>query len=50
MLAVFIFSLAYLGIALGKIPGPVIDRVGVAWLILPCCSRPRILWGWSAVI
>ena len=32
MLAVFIFSLAYLGIALGKIPGLVIDRVGVALL------------------
>ena len=28
MLAVSIFSLAYLGIALGKIPGLVIDRVG----------------------
>jgi Na+/H+ antiporter NhaD/arsenite permease-like protein len=95
VLAVFIFSLAYLGIALGKIPGLVIDRVGVAllgaiamvvfgvvtlegavqaihlptilllyslmiisaqlrlggfytrvaWLILPCCSRPRIFLG-----
>jgi Na+/H+ antiporter NhaD/arsenite permease-like protein len=32
MLAVSIFSLAYLGIALGKIPGLVIDRVGVALL------------------
>ncbi|MFN2357839.1 MAG: anion transporter [Desulfotignum sp.] len=32
MLAVVIFSLAYLGIALGKIPGLVIDRVGVALL------------------
>jgi Na+/H+ antiporter NhaD/arsenite permease-like protein len=32
MLAVTIFCLAYLGIALGKIPGLVIDRVGVALL------------------
>ncbi len=32
MLAVTIFCLAYFGIALGKIPGLVIDRVGVALL------------------
>jgi len=32
MIAVTIFCLAYLGIALGKIPGLVIDRVGVALL------------------
>ncbi|MBN1930664.1 MAG: anion transporter [Desulfobacterales bacterium] len=32
MLAVAIFCLAYLGIALGKIPGLIIDRVGVALL------------------
>ncbi len=32
MLAAAIFSVAYLGIALGKIPGLVIDRVGVALL------------------
>ena len=32
MTAVIIFCLAYLGIALGKIPGLVIDRVGVALL------------------
>ena len=32
MLALSIFCLAYLGIALGKIPGLVIDRVGVAVL------------------
>ena len=32
MLAVTIFCLAYLGIALGKIPGLAIDRVGVALL------------------
>lgn len=32
MLTVAIFSVAYLGIALGKIPGLVIDRVGVALL------------------
>jgi Na+/H+ antiporter NhaD/arsenite permease-like protein len=30
MLAVVIFCLAYLGIALGRIPGLAIDRVGVA--------------------
>jgi Na+/H+ antiporter NhaD/arsenite permease-like protein len=32
MLAITIFCFAYLGIALGKIPGLVIDRVGVALL------------------
>jgi uncharacterized protein (DUF983 family) len=32
MTAAAIFCLAYLGIALGKIPGLVIDRVGVAML------------------
>jgi Na+/H+ antiporter NhaD/arsenite permease-like protein len=32
MVAVVIFSLAYLGIALGKIPGLVIDRAGVVLL------------------
>ena len=32
MLAVSIFCLAYVGIALGKIPGLIIDRVGVALL------------------
>ena len=32
MTAVIIFCLAYLGIALGKIPGLAIDRVGVALL------------------
>ena len=32
MLAVTIFCIAYVGIALGKIPGLVIDRVGVALL------------------
>ncbi len=32
MTAIIIFCLAYLGIALGKIPGLVIDRVGVALL------------------
>jgi len=32
MLAVAIFCLAYFGIALGKIPGLIIDRVGVALL------------------
>jgi Na+/H+ antiporter NhaD/arsenite permease-like protein len=32
MIAAAIFSLAYLGIALGKIPGLIIDRVGVALL------------------
>jgi len=36
MLAVAIFCLAYLGIALGKIPGLVIDRVGVALLGAIC--------------
>jgi Na+/H+ antiporter NhaD/arsenite permease-like protein len=32
MIAITVFCLAYLGIALGKIPGLVIDRVGVAIL------------------
>ncbi|MDH3347900.1 MAG: anion transporter [Desulfobulbaceae bacterium] len=32
MLAITIFCLAYIGIALGKIPGLIIDRVGVALL------------------
>lgn len=32
MIAVIVFCLAYLGIALGKIPGLIIDRVGVALL------------------
>jgi Na+/H+ antiporter NhaD/arsenite permease-like protein len=32
MLAITIFGLAYFGIALGKIPGLVVDRVGVALL------------------
>ena len=32
MLAIIIFCLAYLGIALGKVPGLVVDRVGVALL------------------
>ena len=32
MLAITIFCLAYLGIALGKIPGLIVDRVGIALL------------------
>jgi len=35
MFAVTIFCLAYFGIALGKIPGLIIDRVGIALKIVP---------------
>jgi len=55
MLAITIFCLAYFGIALGKIPGLVVDRVGVALLsaiavvvfgVVTIC--PEIYFCWAA--
>ncbi|MBN1627832.1 MAG: anion transporter [Deltaproteobacteria bacterium] len=49
MLAITIFCLAYFGIALGKIPGLVVDRVGIALLGAICMVISGVISPGSAV-